>query len=125
MKILDEKMLNINELYPTKSLVHITPERIQKLLGLLKKDGSDTEIIAFIYNKHYYIVDGHAQLMAAAYLGAKQVHVYIVNYKELPFYSEDEDIESLLAGIGISTVYDFEGICGFKYLEYPEYYRGN
>lgn len=116
-------MVNINELYPTVSLVSVRPERIEELVHVLKKDGSDTEIVAIIYDEHYYIVEGHAQLLAAAYLGAKHVCIYIVDYKDIPIYSEPKKIESTLSSVGMSTLYDFEGIGGFKYSEYPNYYK--
>lgn len=123
MNILDVKMININELYPTESLVSIMPESIDKVRELIKSDGTDTEIVAFTFEKHYYILKGHEQLMAAAYLRAKKVRVYLVDYKDIPFFCNEDNIKSTLTSIGMTTIYDFEGICGFTYPDYPEYYK--
>lgn len=123
MNILDVRMVNINELYPTESLAFIEPELIKQISEMIKADGTDTEIIAFLFEGHYYIFKGHAQLMAAAFLHADKVRIFLVDYKELSFFGNENNIKSTLADIGMSTIFDFEGICGFRYPEYPEYYR--
>ena len=123
MDILDVRIVNINELYPTESLVFVEPEAINRIMKMIKTDGSDTEIIAFVFENHYYIYKGHDQLMAAACLHADKVRVFVVDYKDLPFFGDEKNIKNMLADIGMSTIYDFEGMCGFKYSEYPEYYR--
>lgn len=123
MNILDVRLVNINELYPTESLVFIEPESIEKTAAMIKADGTDTEIVAFLFENHYYIFRGHVQLMAAAFLHATRVRVFLVDYKELPFFCEEKNIKKTLTNIGMSTIFDFEGICGFTYPEYPEYYR--
>ena len=123
MNIKDEMYVDINKLYPTESLASISPDRINKLKEFLSPDGTNTEIFIIEYKGFYYIVKGHHQMLAAAYLGAKKVRVYLVNYNDLSFLSNPKNIESTLSSIGMSTVYDFEGIGGFKYESYPEYYN--
>lgn len=123
MNILDVRIVNINELYPTESLVFIEPESIKQIAKMIKADGTDTEIVTFLFENHYYVFKGHDQLMAAALLHADKVRVFLVDYKELPFFCDENNIKSTLADIGMSTIFDFEGICGFTYPEYPEYYR--
>lgn len=123
MNILDVQLVDINKLYPTESLVFIEPESIKRIATMIKADGTDTEIIVFLFESHYYIFKGHDQLMAAAFLQASKVRVFLVDYKELPFFCDEKNIKSTLKSIGMSTIFDFEGICGFTYPEYPEYYR--
>ena len=119
MNILDVQLVDINKLYPTESLVFIEPESIKRIATMI----TDTEIIVFLFESHYYIFKGHDQLMAAAFLQASKVRVFLVDYKELPFFCDEKNIKSTLKSIGMSTIFDFEGICGFTYPEYPEYYR--
>ena len=123
MNILDVQLVDINKLYPTESLVFIEPESIKRIATMIKADGTDTEIIVFLFESHYYIFKGHDQLMAAAFLQASKVRVFLVDYKELPFFCDEKNIKSTLKSIGMSTIFDFEGIGGFTYPEYPEYYR--
>lgn len=123
MNILDVRMVGINELYPTESLAFIDPEIIKHIESEIKADGTDTEIITFLFEDHYYIYRGHDQLMAAAFLHADKVRIFLVDYKELPFFCDENNLKNTLSSIGMSTIYDFEGICGFTYPEYPKYYR--
>lgn len=123
MKILENRMIRINQLYPTASLFSIAPERIKELTHVLKKDGTDTEIIATEFDGHYYIVDGHEQVAAASFLGAEKVMVYLIDYKEHAFFSKPGNLENTLSSIGMTAIYDFEAICGITYGEYPLYYK--
>lgn len=122
MDIKKEMCVEINKLYPTESIASIRPELINKIKERILPNGANTEIYIIEYNNYYYIVKGHHQLLAAAFAGANKVRTYLVDYHSLSFFSNSYNIESTLSSIGLATVYDFEGIGGFKYESYPEYY---
>lgn len=123
MEYEEVKMVDLIELYPTESVFTIHPDLVKKYKKELNSDGSNTEIEVFNYDNHYYIIDGHEQLLAVAALGAKQARVLVVDYKELTYFSDEEKIETVLSNLGMHTLYDFEGICGFTYRDYPKYYK--
>lgn len=123
MKIDKELYIDINKLYPTESLISIRPEKIKEIKEFLHPDGTNTDIFIIEYKGYYYIVNGHHQLLAAANLGAKKVRAYLVDYHNLSFFSNSKNIENTLSYIGMSTIYDFEGIGNYKYDSYPIYYK--
>lgn len=119
----DKKMIKIDKLYPTESIFSIDSEKIKKLTNVLDADGSNTEVVAIIYGGYYFIVQGHEQVAAASYLGAKQVMVYLMDYRKHSFYSKESNIESTLSSLGMTAIYDYEAICGITFSEYPSYYK--
>jgi hypothetical protein len=122
MDIEKEMFIEINKLYPTESLTSIRPELIKQFMDVILPDGSNTDIFIIDYMGNYYIVEGHHQLLAASYLGAKRVRAYLVDYHCLSFLSNSQNIESTLSSVGMTTLFDFEGIGGYKYDDYPKYY---
>ena len=125
MKIKEEIIISVNELYPTESLASISPSRIKKLREIISDDGLNTEIFVFTYKGYYYVARGHHQWLAASSQGIEKVRAFLVDYHDLSFFSKPGNIEKTLSSIGLSTLYDFEAIGGISYSEYPELYLKN
>lgn len=112
-----------NELYPLTMLTSINPYTLKRTVEYFK-EGMDIDSIKGIeYKGDIYILDGYYEMLAANILKKDMITVELVDRSSLPFWNNDKNVEETLEVVGISTLYDFEGIGNFTYDTHPDGYR--
>ncbi len=118
------KSISPKVLYPMITIESINPDTLERVTHEIKK-GADMPIIRVIEFGGYYIIwSGNYEMIAANIVGKSQVNVEIVPWEQKNSWLSEANIEEQLATVGMNALYDFEALGGFKYSEYPVFYRG-
>lgn len=111
------------ELYPTEKLFALEEKQIEHYVIAFKENRNVEPIKVIDFDGHYYIISGHAKMLAANRMSLDFIDVDVVIPEMNSFWSSKSNIISVLKGVGISTLYDYEGVGFFNYITYPKYYR--
>lgn len=76
------------------------------------------------FGGYYFIWNGNYEMIAANMVGKLQVDVEIIPLEQQNSWLSEEGIEEQLKTVGMNALYDFEALGGFKYPEYPVFYKG-
>lgn len=124
-KILGKEKVLPGLLYPTETIASIDDKLVRQYHeAYLSGKGQCEEVLVIRYQGDLYIYEGHEQVLAAAQFTHHELDVVEVDRKSLGFWAEDKAFEDTLRDVGITAVYDFEATGGFRYENYPSYYRG-
>ncbi|OUN33268.1 hypothetical protein [Lachnoclostridium sp. An76] len=118
------KSVSPNVLYPMTTIASINPDTLQKVVYEIK-NGVDMPLIQVIeFGGYYFIWNGNYEMIAANMVGKLQVDVEIIPLEQQNSWLSEEGIEEQLKTVGMNALYDFEALGGFKYPEYPVFYKG-
>ena len=117
------KKINPKELYPLVKLETISPDDLGDTIKKYKEGQMDDLIEAIEYEGFYYIYEGNCEAIAACINNIQDVAIELLDRSKIPFWNDDKNLEDQLASIGMNAVYDFEAMAGFKYSEYPRWYK--
>ena len=118
------KSVSPNVLYPMTTIASINPHTLQKVVYEIK-NGVDMPLIQVIeFGGYYFIWNGNYEMIAANMVGKLQVDVEIIPLEQQNSWLSEEGIEEQLKTVGMNALYDFEALGGFKYPEYPVFYKG-
>lgn len=119
-----ENIVNVSpkDLFPTETLSSIRDEGIQGYLKLFQDNKEVNPVKIFFFEGEYYILDGHHRVLAAIINKRDSIKAEIIKEEQLPRWYRGNLMKKLLKEVGMSTIYDFEGIAGFNYKNYPKYY---
>jgi|GEM_PF-2689030 len=118
-----ERTISPKEMYPTKKIISIDNTIIESCVHEYKSKKEMEKPIVFLFDGNYYILKGHHLMLSASLAGAKMIKVDVIEEAKYPFIKDEEDFKATLENVGLSTLYDFEGIGNFKYEKYPHYYE--
>lgn len=119
-------LISPNNLYPTQSIRNISAT----LLNKYTKDFSNqlyyvnSLIFTAKYNEYFFIIDGHHRTMASAINSIPFITVKIIATKADELITSNVSLEQYLKHIRLSDFYDYEDVCNFRYLEYPDFIEG-
>ena len=118
------KSVSPNVLYPMTTIASINPDTLQKVVYEIK-NGVDMPLIQVIeFGGYYFIWNGNYEMIAANIIGKSKVNVEVVPLEQQNSWISEENIAEQLAAVGMNALYDFEALGGFKYSEYPSFYKG-
>lgn len=112
-----------NKLYPLTMVTSIEPQNLQECVKLLESGEQLGAVKAFYYEDILYMLEGCYEMLAHNILKKEAILVELVDRTLLPFWNEDENLVKNFKVLGMSTLYDFEAIGGFRYEEYPLPYK--
>ena len=116
------KMISPKELSPTESLFSIEENRIIFHMECFKENIETEDIIVFLFDGDYYILEGHHKMLAANRLQVLEIPVNVVNISEHNYWVQQENVIANAKALGMTALYDFETVGGFMYDKYPRYY---
>lgn len=111
-------------LYPMTTIESIDPDVLKRVVCEMRSGSEFPAIKVIEFDNFYFIVDGDYEMLAANIIGISQVDIEIENGNMETFWLSESSIKEQLKSIGMNAIYDFEAIGGFKYSEYPVYYKG-
>lgn len=114
--------INPKKLFPTVTLESISNDNIHFFINKFMKDEDVLPIMVYQYDDHYFIIDGHHRMLASVISNKSEVEVMVLEKDELPDWCESNIFESTLNSLGMRTIYDFEAIGDFSYVEHPKFY---
>lgn len=117
------KKINPKELYPLIKLETIPPDSLRDTIKRYAEGQMDALIKVIEYGGFYYIYEGNCEVIAACIEDKQTVDIELLDRSKIPFWNDDKNLEDQLASIGMNAVYDFEAMAGFKYSEYPRWYK--
>lgn len=118
------KSVSPNVLYPMTTIESINPDTLQRVVYEIK-NGVDIPLIQVIeFRGYYFIWHGNYEMIAANIVGKLQVNVEIIPWEQQTSWLSEKGIEEQLETVGMNALYDFEALGGFKYPEYPVFYKG-
>ena len=118
------RSISPKKLYPMTTIKSIHPDTLERVVHEIRS-GSYTPIIEVAEFRGYYIIlNGNYQMLAANIAGKSQVDVEIVSRDQKNTWLSEKNIEEQLEIVGMNALYDFEALGGFKYSEYPDFYKG-
>ncbi len=121
----NKKRVLPQSLYPTETIASIDDRRVKQCYdAYVSGEGQVCEVLVVRYNDCLYIYAGHEQAIAAANFGSKELDVIEIDRNTLRFWADDNAFTNTLRDVGITAVYDFETVGGFRYETYPSYYKG-
>lgn len=119
----DKKMfLSPDKLYPMTGINSIDPEILQQMVETMKAGGKVRPVKIMLFKGDYYILEGHYEMLAANVL-KRELEAEAVNAEELSFWKDEDNILFQLQAVGMTALYDFEAVGGFRYKSYPPYYK--
>lgn len=124
MNILTHKEVSPQILYPLTSFSSIDPQILEHVISQMNAGEGIPPIKVLEFENNLYILEGTYEMLSANILKRPSVQVDVIERDTMPFWKNDRYFVSNLKAVGISTLYDFEGVGGFKYETYPLYYRG-
>lgn len=118
------KRVSPSILYPMTTIESINPKILEHVVQMVKNE-KEMQIIEVIEYKGYYIIlDGDYEMLAANIIGKSQVTIEIVSDLEKYSWMTEGNIDEQLKCVGMTALHDFEALGGFKYLRYPDFYKG-
>ena len=124
MSILAHMEVSPRRLYPLTSFSSIDPHILEQVIFRMKNGETVPPIKVLEFDENLYIVEGNYEMLSANILKRSTVEVDVVERVAMPFWKDDSIFISTLKTVGISTLFDFEGVGGFEYETYPRYYMG-
>ncbi len=120
---IEKKMISPQQLYPLTKIEYINPEKLNSTIDEAQRGKLSMPIEVIEYGNYYFIYEGNCEMLAANIIKKPYVEIEILDRLKLGFWKNDRDMESELSNVGMNTLYDFEEIGKFKYLEYPKWYK--
>lgn len=119
-----KKSVSPRILYPMTTIESINPDTLDYVVQEMKK-GADLPVIGVVDFRGYYIIwDGNYEMLAANIIGKSQVDIEVIPWDQQKNWLSEENIKKQLKAVGLNALYDFEALGGFKYSEYPVFYKG-
>lgn len=110
-------------LYPTETIAAIDDKRVKQCYdAYVSGKGQICDVLVVQYEDCFYIYAGHEQVIAAVNFDFKELEVIEIDRNTLRFWADANAFVNTLRDIGITAVYDFEAVGGFRYETYPSYY---
>lgn len=120
----NKKKVSPKILYPMTTIESINPDTIKYAVKEIEEGKSILPIQVIDFKGYYIILEGTYEVLASNIKGIHEVEINVIDWKENNFYFSEADIREQLKTVGMNALYDFEAIGGFKYLDYPEFYKG-
>ena len=111
-------------LYPMVTIESINPTTLERMLQEIKAGKDIVPVKAVLFKGYYIIWEGIYEMLAMNIIGKSEIDIDIIVWQELNNWVSEENIEKQLRIVGMNALYDFEAIGGFKYSEYPVFYKG-
>lgn len=118
------KSVSPKVLYPMTTIESINPDTLKRTVYEIKNRESMPIIQVIKFRGYYIILNGNYEMIAANIVEKPQVNVEIVPWEQQDNWLSEENITEQLAAVGMNALYDFEALGGFKYPEYPVFYKG-
>lgn len=112
-----------NCLYPVVTLQSIDPQTLSQVVESMKGGMETVPVKVICYKNYYFILEGNYEMLAANIIQKQSIPIEIFDRSKIGFWNKDENVEEQLRIIGMNALYDFEGIGGFTYGEYPLLYK--
>lgn len=119
-----KKKVSPKVLYPMTTIESIDSDTIRQVVNELQEGKSISPIRVIDFQGYYIILEGNYEMLASNIIGVQEVEICIMELQEKNNYLSEKDIMEQLRIVGMNALYDFEAIGGFKYLEYPDFYKG-
>ncbi|HJD48451.1 MAG TPA: hypothetical protein H9909_16545 [Candidatus Mediterraneibacter norfolkensis] len=119
-----KKSVDPKILYPMTTIEFINPDTLQHLVREVKNGMSLPTIKVIDFKGYYIIYDEEYSMLAANIIGKEQVDIEILSGIQTASWLSEESLEKELKAVGLNALYDFEALGGFKYSEYPVFYKG-
>ena len=116
--------LSPKKLCPMTTIESINPDTLERVT-CEARNGVSLPIIEVVEFRGYYIIlSGNYEMLAANIIGKSQVDVKVIPRDQKNIWFSEENLEKQLKTVGMNALYDFEALGGFKYPEYPVFYKG-
>lgn len=110
-------------LYPMTTIESINPKILEDTIQKVKNNEKLPAIKVVVLNGYYIITEGNYEMLASSISGKAQVDVELFSWEQRGDWLTEETLKEQLSAIGMNAVYDFEALGGFKYSEYPAFYK--
>lgn len=120
----NRKRISPKMLYPMTTIESINPDSLKFMVQEIEAGNTILPIQVIDFKGYYIILEGNYEVLASNIKGIHEVEIEVVDWKKDDFYFSENDIREQLRIVGMNALYDFETIGQFKYIDYPEFYKG-
>ncbi|OPY57631.1 MAG: cytidylate kinase [Pelotomaculum sp. PtaU1.Bin035] len=119
-KYINNFWLAPKRLYPTLNTIrNLDSQLIDNLSVSISKEGlNKNPIIVFRLDQDYFIYDGHHRTAASILNNLGLIPISLLKNKTVSNITLEEFVKG---NVSLSLIYDWEKVCKFKYIKYPEY----